>query len=96
MRIHDFTCCCRAIERTDESAFPRSDWPNSDIYVSTAPKLEGPWSSPVTLGTTCPTGTCGNLRYCIAPHPEFDDSGKTLLVTWTDANVIHAVKIEWQ
>jgi hypothetical protein len=73
-----------------------ADWPNSDIYVSTAPKLEGPWSKAVSLGTTCPTGTCGDLRYCVAPHPEFDPSGKTLLVTWTDANVIHAVQVEWE
>jgi hypothetical protein len=72
------------------------DWPNSDIYVSTAPNLEGPWTSAVDLATTCPTGTCGNLRYCIAPHPEFDTSGKTLLVTWTDANNIYADKITWK
>ncbi len=73
-----------------------ADWPTSDIYVSTAPKLEGPWTSPITIGTTCPTGSCGNLRYCIAPHPEFDASGKTLLVTWTDANVVDAVKVTWK
>lgn len=74
-----------------------ADWPNSDIYVSTAAKLEGPWSSPITIATTCPSGTtCGTLRYCIAPHPEFDASGKTLLVTWTDANVINAVKVTWK
>jgi beta-xylosidase len=72
-----------------------ADWPNSDIYVSTASKLEGPWTSAITLGTTCPTGTCGDLRYCIAPHPEFDASGKTLMVTWTDDNDIHAVEITW-
>jgi hypothetical protein len=54
-------------------------------------------SNAVSIGKTCPpTGSCGDLRYCIAPHPEFDPSGKTLLVTWTDANVIHAVRIEWQ
>jgi hypothetical protein len=38
----------------------------------------------------------GTLRYCMAPHPEFDPSGKTLLVTWTDSNVIHGVRIKWQ
>jgi hypothetical protein len=31
--------------------------------------------------------------HCIAPHPEFDQSGKTIPVTWTDANVIYAVKV---
>jgi hypothetical protein len=73
-----------------------ADWPNSDIYVSTAPELQGPWTNGVSIGTTCPTGSCGDLRYCIAPHPEFDPTGKTLLVTWTDANIIHAVQLEWQ
>jgi hypothetical protein len=74
-----------------------ASWPNSDIYVSTASKLEGPWSDALTISTTCPQGgTCGNLRYCIAPHPEFDASGKTLLVSWTDANVIDAVEVTWK
>jgi len=73
-----------------------ADWGDSEIYVSTAPELEGPWSKPLSIGTTCPTGTCGKLRYCIAPHPEFDPSGKTLLVTWTDSNDVHAVKVTWQ
>ena len=66
------------------------------FYVSTASKLEGPWTPALTIDNTCPTGTCGDLRYCIAPHPEFDASGKTLLVTWTDANIIHAVQVTWQ
>jgi hypothetical protein len=69
----------------------------SDIYVSTAPKLEGPWSKALSIGKTCPPGgSCGTLRYCIAPHPEFDPSGKTVLVTWTDANIVHAVKVTWE
>jgi hypothetical protein len=74
-----------------------ADWPNSDIYVSTAPNLEGPWTTAVDLATTCPTDAgCSNLRYCIAPHPEFDPTGKTLLVTWTDSNNIYADKITWK
>jgi hypothetical protein len=74
-----------------------ADWPDSDIYVSTAPNLEGPWSKALSIGKTCPPGgSCGTLRYCIAPHPEFDPSGKTVLVTWTDANVIHAVRVTWE
>jgi hypothetical protein len=72
------------------------DWPNSDIYVSTAPALEGPWTSALDIATTCPTGTCGTLRYCIAPHPEFDQSGKTLIVTWTDANNIYADRVTFK
>ncbi len=66
----------------------------TDVMVMTAPTLEGPWTTGVTLASTCPT-TCSATRYAIAPHPEFDPTGKTLLVTWTDSNVIHAAKIEW-
>ena len=72
------------------------DYGNTSILVSTAPALEGPWSSAVTVGSTCPNDTCGALRYAIAPHPEFDPTGKTLLVTWTDSNVVHAVKMTWK
>jgi hypothetical protein len=47
----------------------------------------------VSIGKTCPpTGTCGTIGYAIMPHPEFDPTGKTVMVTWTDANVIHAVQ----
>ncbi|MFB7085235.1 ricin-type beta-trefoil lectin domain protein [Streptomyces sp. NPDC056296] len=67
----------------------------SDIMVMTAPRLEGPWTKLTTVGSTCPTGTCG-LRYAIAPHPEYDPTGKTLLVTWTDDNVIHSSRLTWR
>ena len=39
---------------------------------------------------------CGAIRYAITPHPEYDPSGKTLLVTWTDHNVIKAIRITWR
>lgn len=67
----------------------------SDIMVSTAPSLEGPWTTPVTIASSCPNGNCG-LRYAITPHPEYDPAGETLLVTWTDSNVIYTVRIAWQ
>jgi hypothetical protein len=67
----------------------------SDIMVSTAPSLEGPWTTPVTIASTCPGGSCG-LRYAIAPHPEYDPSGATILVTWTDSNVIYTARVHWQ
>jgi hypothetical protein len=67
----------------------------TDIMVMTAPDLEGPWTTPVTIASSCPDGNCG-LRYAITPHPEYDPSGETLLVTWTDSNVIHTVRVHWQ
>jgi hypothetical protein len=68
----------------------------SDVMVMTAPKLEGPWTTGFTIASTCPNQTCSAIRYAIAPHPEFDPSGKTLLVTWTDSNSIYGVEIAWQ
>jgi hypothetical protein len=67
----------------------------SDVMVMTAPNLEGPWTHGFTIASTCPNGQCRAVRYAIAPHPELDPTGKTLLVTWTDSNSIYAVKIEW-
>jgi hypothetical protein len=68
----------------------------TDIQVMTAPKLEGPWTQGFAIASTCPNNSCTALRYAIAPHPEFDLSGKTLLVTWTDSNNVNAVRIAWQ
>lgn len=67
----------------------------TDVMVMTAPQLEGPWTKGVTVASTCPK-TCSSIRYAIAPHPEFDATGRTLLVTWTDANVNYVVQIEWK
>jgi hypothetical protein len=68
----------------------------TDIMVRTAPALQGPWTTGFTIASTCPTGTCSGERYAICPHPEYDLSGKTLLVSWTDSNVIHLAKITWK
>jgi hypothetical protein len=68
----------------------------TDIQVMTAPKLEGPWTTGFTVASTCPNNSCSALRYAIAPHPEYDLSGKTLLVTWTDSNRIYGVRLAWK
>jgi hypothetical protein len=68
----------------------------TDIQVMTASKLEGPWTKGFTVASTCPNGTCSAIRYAIAPHPEYDLSGKTLLVTWTDSNRIYGVRLTWK
>jgi len=67
----------------------------TDVMVKTADKLEGPWTKGFTIASTCPNNTCSAIRYCIAPHPEFDPTGKTLLVTWTDSNNVLTVEITW-
>lgn len=68
----------------------------TDIMVRTAPSLQGPWTTGFTVASTCPNNSCSGIRYAICPHPEYDLSGKTLLVSWTDSNVIHAAKITWR
>jgi hypothetical protein len=67
----------------------------SDIMVMTAPEPRSPWTTPVTIASSCPNGNCG-LRYAITPHPEYDPSGATIMVTWTDSNVIYTVRMHWQ
>jgi Domain of unknown function (DUF4185) len=68
----------------------------TDIMVMTAPALEGPWTEPFTIASTCPSNTCGVIRYAVCPHPEYDLSGQTILATWTDSNVIYTARIHWR
>ena len=68
----------------------------TDVQVMTASKLEGPWTKPFTIASTCPNNVCSAIRYAITPHPEYDLSGKNLLVTWTDSNVIYSVVLRWK
>lgn len=69
----------------------------SDIQCQTSDKLEGPWQDHGTVASTAPrNGEKDGFRYCHTAHPEFDPSGKTVLVTWTTNNTIPGVWIEWQ
>jgi hypothetical protein len=68
----------------------------TDIMVMTAPNLEGPWTKAFTVASTCPNNQCSAVRYAIEPHPEYDPSGRTLLVTWTDSNVIYSARLHWR
>ncbi|GGK96077.1 ricin-type beta-trefoil lectin domain protein [Mangrovihabitans endophyticus] len=68
----------------------------TDIMVMTAPNLEGPWTKSFTVASTCPNNQCSAIRYAIAPHPEYDPTGRTLLVTWTDSNVIYSARLHWR
>jgi hypothetical protein len=68
----------------------------TDVMVMTAPNLEGPWTKGFTVASTCPNETCSDVRYAIAPHPEYDPTGKTIFATWTDSNAIYGVRVAWQ
>lgn len=53
----------------------------------------GPWSKPVTLYKATSLESGGNA-YAAVPHPQYDESGKTLVVTFTNMpNCIQAVKV---
>ena len=73
---------------------PRSDiWMNSKILAQTAHRPEGPWSDPITLFQATPI-TEGSAVYAAVPHPYYDPSGKSLVVTFTNhPNTIQAIKI---
>jgi hypothetical protein len=66
---------------------------NSKVLAKTSPAPEGPWSDPVTLYQATPI-TSGSTIYAAIPHPYYDPSGKSLVVTYTNhPNVIQAIKV---
>jgi hypothetical protein len=71
-------------------------WPDSNVLCKTAERLEGPWEEWGEVATTRPEGHGDGMRYAVTAHPEFDGSGRTVLVTWTRNNVIWGVTIEWE
>jgi hypothetical protein len=57
----------------------------------TAPAPEGPWSEAACIYQATPIGAG---VYAAAPHPYFDESGKTLIVTFTNnPNLIQSIKV---
>ncbi|EXJ55494.1 hypothetical protein A1O7_08421 [Cladophialophora yegresii CBS 114405] len=69
------------------------NWMNSKVLLKTAQRPEGPWSDPITLYQATPL-TDGSSIYAAVPHPYFDESGKSLVVTFTNhPNTIQAVRI---
>ena len=73
-------------------------WPFGNVKCRTADRLEGPWEFHGDVAEMKPEGHPGGkgFRYCAVGHPEFDESGKRVLVTWTIDNQIWGVWIEWQ
>ncbi|KAB8360897.1 hypothetical protein FH972_024630 [Carpinus fangiana] len=70
---------------------------NSPVLLKTAENLWGPWTDHGKIAETKPDipTDSNNLRYAIMGHPEFDDTGKTVVVTWTRANRIYGGVIDW-
>lgn len=73
-----------------------SGWAWSDVLCHTADRLEGPWQDHGMVASTKPDGHGDGMRYCATGHPEFDESGRTVLVTWTRNNVIWGVTVEFE
>jgi hypothetical protein len=66
---------------------------NSKVLLKTSQQPEGPWSEPQTLYQATPI-TDGSSTYAPIPHPYYDPTGRTLVVTFTNhPNRIQAVKI---
>ncbi|EXJ84844.1 hypothetical protein A1O3_05518 [Capronia epimyces CBS 606.96] len=70
---------------------------NSRVHVKTAQHPQGPWSDPPVMVYQAKPLLPGEENGCIyaaVPHPYFDESGKTLVVTFTNhPNTIQAVKV---
>jgi hypothetical protein len=66
---------------------------NNKVLAQVAYAPTGPWSDPVTLYQATPI-TNGSSIYAAVPHPYHDETGKTLVVTFTNhPNLIQAAKI---
>ncbi|KAJ4522895.1 hypothetical protein HRR83_001398 [Exophiala dermatitidis] len=70
---------------------------NSRVHLKTSQTPEGPWSDPPVMlyqaTPILPKEKMGCI-YAAVPHPYFDESGKTLVVTFTNhPNTIQAVRV---
>ncbi|KAL2407923.1 hypothetical protein ABEF95_015013 [Exophiala dermatitidis] len=70
---------------------------NSRVHLKTSLTPEGPWSDPPVMlyqaTPILPKEKMGCI-YAAVPHPYFDESGKTLVVTFTNhPNTIQAVRV---
>ncbi|KAF8858553.1 hypothetical protein BDZ45DRAFT_743192 [Acephala macrosclerotiorum] len=78
-----------------------NSWGYSDVYVMTADKLEGPWDKhgDLKVCSTQPEGgepVAGEFRYAVNGHPEWDETGKSVFVTWTKLNEIYGTTVVWE
>jgi hypothetical protein len=69
------------------------NWMNNKVLAKVAYTPTGPWSDPVTLYQATPITNKSSI-YAAVPHPYYDETGKHLVVTFTNhPNVIQAVNI---
>lgn len=75
------------------NADPSDNWMNNKVLAKVAYTPTGPWSDPVMLYQATPI-TNGSSIYAAVPHPYYDESGKNLVVTFTNhPNLIQAVNV---
>jgi beta-xylosidase len=78
---------------TPSSLTNLDNWMNSKVLAKTASAPEGPWSEPITLYQATPISAESSI-YAAIPHPYYDLSGKTLVITFTNhPNVVQAIKV---
>ena len=66
---------------------------DSTVRARTAPAPQGPWSDTVAIHYAAPIEE-GSSIYAAIPHTYFDNSGKTLVVTFTNSqNTIQAIRV---
>lgn len=71
----------------------QDNWMNNKVLAKVAYTPTGPWSDPVTLYQAMPI-TNGSSIYAAVPHPYYDESGRNLIVTFTNhPNLIQAVNV---
>lgn len=81
---------CPSVEDRTDSMFAGD---MVGITMRTADKLQGPWSNETTV-FQAPVLVDGNMAYAPTHHPHFDDTGKSLIVSYTqDYNIQQAVRI---
>ncbi|KAK4168204.1 hypothetical protein QBC43DRAFT_341499 [Cladorrhinum sp. PSN259] len=67
----------------------------STIMLRTALSPEGPWTPDIEVFTAAPIVDGGLDVYAGVAHPYLDESGKTLVVSYTNNNYIEVLKVEF-
>lgn len=65
---------------------------SNDVFLRTAPSPEGPWSADVRVFTATPIGE-GGLTYAGVAHPYLDETGRSLVISFTNNNNIEVIRV---
>lgn len=63
------------------------------VFIRTADNLEGPWTPDVQIFQAMPIDD--GLVYAGVAHPYLDETGKTLVVSYTNNNHIEVLRVEF-